>query len=367
MAEVQDSTPVPTRRAQESDDAFAARVRHYDDQAAPVRAMLALDAGGMASWEWRMTTGEVIGDACWAEIFGVSHERAARIDVVMERIHPDDRAAVDAEIQAAIERDEEYEVEFRVPNADEAGGWQWVGGRGRVTERTETGEAVAMLGVNWDLSEQKAQEENLRLLAAEMDHRVKNAFAVMRALINLGRRTATDLDSFAADLSAQVQAMADAHAVSARLARRELEPRPEVPVNEVIRSALAPWLSDPSSRRVIVDIPDELCIETPKVSALAMLFYELVTNAAKHGALRAGPGRLRVTALSDGSQSVLRWEEASDEPVAPSRAGGTAQSSGFGSVLIQHCTGVLGAAVTRELRAEGLLFELRVPLLTCPA
>ena len=369
MARTEDSGPAglsPTRRAAETDGAFAARVRQYDDEAAPIRAMLALDAGGMASWEWRIDTGAVYGDACWAEFFGLDDAHGAQIEVVMENIHPDDRDAVNAEIEDAVERGEEYEVEFRVRADDEPGGWRWLGGRGRVTERNENGGALAMLGVNWDLSEQKAQEENLRLLAAEMDHRVKNAFAVMRALINLGRRTANDFDSFATDLSAQVQAMADAHAVSARLARRELEPRPEVPIHEVVRTALAPWLGDPSSTRVRVDIDETICIETPKVSALAMLLYELVTNAAKHGALREEPGELSVSLGAEGPDAVLRWVEASETPRA-AQPGGDAKTSGFGSVLIKHCTGVLGAEVQRDLRAKGLSLELRMPLLTCPA
>ena len=361
-------SPTPTRRAAETDQAFAARVRQYDDQAAPIRAMLALDAGGMASWEWRIDTGAVYGDACWAETFGVEDGRVAQIDVVMESIHPDDRDAVNGEIEDAVQRGEEYEVEFRVRDEGAPGGWRWLGGRGRVTERGPNGEAVAMLGVNWDLSEQKTQEENLRLLAAEMDHRVKNAFAVMRALINLGRRTANDLDSFATDLAAQVQAMADAHAVSARLARRELEPRPEVPIHEVVLTALAPWLNDQSATRVKVDLDERVCIETAKVSALAMLLYELVTNAAKHGALREAPGELRVTVSMAGREAVLRWVETLNaQPRRAPQRGRDAKTSGFGSVLIQHCTGMLGAEVTRDLRPEGLLLELRMPFTACPA
>ena len=373
------------QRAGESDRTYARRLRQYGDEAAAYRAMLALDAGGMGSWQWDMVGNTVVGDTCWQELFGVVSNGDAPVDVesAFAAIHPDDVERVRAETERAIEDDIEYEAEFRVrvnhdQDDDEVCGakdalpadarWRWLGGRGRVTKRGADGAALAMLGVNWDMTEQKKHEENLQLLAAEMDHRVKNAFAVMRALVTIGERSATDLPSFAADLRAQIQAMADAHAVSARLARRKAEPRPHVAIAEVLRTALAPWIDGGAGAARIEDRTNgTTMLPARKVSPLAMLAYELATNAAKHGPLGKHEGELVVTIErdpDDASLCLLTWTE--DCPARPFEAAATAESakgptSGFGSLLIQHTIGALDARIHRDLRPEGMQYAFRFP------
>ena len=56
----------------ESDRTYARRLRQYGDEAAAYRAMIALDAGGMGSWQWDLAANEVTGDSCWLELFGVA-------------------------------------------------------------------------------------------------------------------------------------------------------------------------------------------------------------------------------------------------------------------------------------------------------
>ena len=372
------------RRPGESDAAFARRLAQYEDEAAAYRAMLALDAGGMSSWRWDVASNTVTGDACWAEVWGVGDDASeVPLSDLFDRIHPDDHEAVNAEITASLQADEDYEVEFRVrAEADSQGDhpadaclseelpdearWRWLGGRGRVTKRSEDGAPLAMLGVNWDMTEQKRHEENLELLAGEMDHRVKNAFAVMRALVTIGERSATDLKSFAADLRAQIQAMADAHAVSARLARRKAEPRPHVPIGEVLRTALAPWIDGGAGTARIEDRTDGTAmLPARKVSSLAMLAYELATNAAKHGPLGKHEGELTVTVEpdpDDPSMYLLTWtENCADQPFEAAADADRAKgpTSGFGSLLIQHTIGALDARMHRELRPEGMAYEFR--------
>ena len=359
---------------------YAARLAEYDDANAARRALLALDAGGMGSFQWDVQTGQVEGDAAWTELFGLS-PRAAGVPTltyrdVIGRIHPDDRDEVVAELQAALDDGEDYQAEFRVCRPGEAP--QWVGGRGRVSERGPDGAPLCLLGVNWDLTELKRNEENLALLAKEMDHRVKNAFAVIRALVTIGMRSARDVRAFGETLVEQVQAMAEAHALSARLAREKAVPRAMVPVEDVLRSALAPWVEvGRDDSPVAIEIGEDAQVPPRQVSALAMLTYELATNAAKYGPLGERGGALTVRAVIEereaperGRELVLSWDEHCDPAEedcahvreAAEREAEHGVASGFGSILLTHCTGVLGASVRRELRPEGLLFELRVPL-----
>lgn len=355
--------------------------RHYDDGEAPLRALLALEAGRMGSWRWDIPGGTVTGDPFVAALLNMA-DRAQPWpqDEVFASMHPDDLPRVMAEVEHALAGADIYEVEFRDrvtdPDTGEEG-LRWLGARGQVTQRDEDGAPLEMIGVNWDATAQKTHEERLALLAGEMDHRVKNAFAVIRALINLGERVPGDKKEFASTLKTQVQAMADAHALLAKLARSNEAPAAAVPISDVLSSALAPWLevggleggtrrSAPGARAdVSIEADEELVIAPSNVSAVAMLAYELATNATKYGPLGEAGGRLRVSVRREGDGVVLRWAESSEHPVARAAAVTEAEqgvASGFGSVLVQHCVSTLRGRMRREMTPEGLRFELTMPL-----
>ena len=350
-------------------DELSGRMLRFDDPQAPARAQIALEAGRMGSWIWDIEAGTVVGDPFVAELLRL--DPAAQpwpVDTVFAHMHPDDLPRVRKEVDLSLATDMPYEVEFRDTATDPAtgkAGLRWLGARGRVTRRDADGNALEMVGVNWDATQQKTHEESLSMLAREMDHRVKNAFAVIRALINLGARTEGDKRAFADTLRAQVQAMADAHAISARLAREANAPDEAVPVAEVLRGALAPWLDErqgpPKAR---VDAPADLTISPGDVSALAMLVYELATNATKHGPLGNREGSLRVEVAPHGEAGWrMTWDETLGDAATRQAAGNGAdegEASGFGSVLIQHCIATLGARSKRRLDASGLKLELTV-------
>ena len=366
----------------EDDERFKQRLAHYDDQQATLRAMLALDAGRMGSWRWDIVDGTVTGDPFVAELLNMGAKpQPWPVDDVFASMHPEDLPRVQAEVDRSLAGADIYEVEFRDTIVDpETGreGLRWLGARGRVTRRGEDGVALEMIGVNWDATAQKTQEERLAMLAGEMDHRVKNAFAVIRALINLGERVPGDKKGFANTLKAQVQAMADAHALSAKLARDTRTPSAAVPVGDVIASALAPWLEEGKRRsapraevEVRIEADDTVLIDPRNVSAVAMLAYELATNATKYGPLGQTGGSLTVEASWEhGEEALIRWTEQSDSPIVAQEAleeTTKGAAAGFGSMLIQHCVGTLRARVKREMTPHGLHFELHIPVKAAPA
>ncbi|MEM7730201.1 MAG: HWE histidine kinase domain-containing protein [Pseudomonadota bacterium] len=357
-------------------DRLESRLAHYDDKQAPLRAMLALDAGRMGSWRWDISGGTVTGDPFVADLLNMDF--AAQpwpVGDVFASMHPDDLPHVQAKVDEALAGADIYEVEFRDTVIDpDTGteGLRWLGARGRVTNRSETGQPLEMIGVNWDATQQKMHEERLAMLAGEMDHRVKNAFAVIRALINLGERTDGDKKGFAQTLRAQVQAMADAHAISAKLARQTQAPSAPVAVAEVVRTALAPWLeveggATRSDVTVTVQADDMVKVAPRNVSALAMLVYEFATNATKYGPLGELGGSLNVeVAREEDGIALMRWSETSENEHLRQSAEQEARdgiASGFGSMLIQHCVGTLRARVKRELTETGLHCEIHLPVI----
>ena len=349
-----------------------AQPHRYDDDQAPMRALLALEAGRMGSWRWDIVGGTVTGDPFVADLLNMDFDAQPwPVGDVFASMHPEDLPRVQREVDTALSGADLYEVEFRDrvidPKTGEEG-LRWLGARGRVTQRSEAGEPLEMIGVNWDATEQKTNEERLAMLAGEMDHRVKNAFAVIRALINLGARVPGSRKAFAKTLKAQVQAMSDAHAISARLARTSRTPASPVPVGEVLSTALAPWLGEEAGAGAAVSIEadDSIMVLPRNVSALAMLTYELATNATKYGPLGELGGRLEVTATMHGpGEAALRWIETTADPGTARRAdeeGREGTASGFGSMLIQHCVSTLRARLRREMTPTGLHVELHMPV-----
>ena len=326
-------------------------LRVVGDAAATSRASLALAAGGMVSWAWDIASDAVLADEGFGEMWGLSTRRmTAR--AVFGAMHPDDLPRVKEQVEAALTRDEDYVTEFRVCLPD--GRHRWLGARGRVTQRGPDGTPLRMLGVNWDKTEQKLQEERLSIFAAEMNHRVENGFALMAALVQLGARAPGDKADYAERLRGQVQALADAHRLTVAAERGEGPGL--VPARAVIERALAAWATDPA--RLTLAFRAAPTLEAPRASALAMLTYELMTNAVKYGALGQPDGRLTVVLDDAGhGDARLRWRERAPGAAAPVPS----DRKGFGSVLLDHCAAKLRGTLTREAGEGGLVVALTFP------
>lgn len=333
-----------------------------DEEDGREAARLALEAGQMGGWSWDMVSGLVRGDLQMTRFFNLDFETQPwDADILFSRIYEPDVARVNQAVEKAIETDEAFEAEFRLTGFPEHplfGTTRWVGGRGRIVERDADGAPVKMFGLNWDISDRKLQENRLTVLASEMDHRVKNAFAVIRALINLGLRSDETKADFAATLKSQVEAMATAHNVSARFAREtELSDAP-VPIEDILQEALSPWKKD---ELVTLAVTDRVQLHPGEASSVSMLIYELATNATKYSVLGANTGKLHVSAsVTDTGERQLVWREIKDGPPVPKQDPAVAEA-GFGEVLIIHCAKTLGAVLDRELNKNGFTLKLVMP------
>ena len=94
------------------------------------------------------------------------------------------------------------------------------------------------------------------------------------------------------------------------------------------------------------------------VTSLALLLHELVTNAAKYGALSTASGRIAVVWTVEAEVLSLSWTERDGPP-----AGGTAKDDGFGTWLIDGTVkGQLQGQITRRWDADGLTILMTMPL-----
>jgi len=213
----------------------------------------------------------------------------------------------------------------------------------------DEGNLLGAVNVLVDLSEPKAAEQRLELLASEVDHRAKNILAVVQAAVQLTR--GDDLDHFRTALQGRIDALARAHSSLANNRWKGAS------LNELVDEELAAFPG-----RTTAHGPS-LLLQPAAAQSIAMALHELATNAAKYGALSSTEGALRVTWSFDAARGLsLRWVKRGGPPVrAPKRAEPRARDGGIGTSLIERMLRQHGGAARFDWYREGLECELSLP------
>ena len=123
------------------------------------RLALALDAGGMGTWQWDLQTDAVHWGERMLSLFELEPgEMPSSAQTFFDRVHPDDLSPLRETLRQAIEGDGNYNAEFRIILPDRS--IRWLAGRGRVM-RDASGRPLRMHGVNFDITKRKRVEESL--------------------------------------------------------------------------------------------------------------------------------------------------------------------------------------------------------------
>ncbi|SDM55730.1 Two-component sensor histidine kinase, contains HisKA and HATPase domains [Methylobacterium phyllostachyos] len=198
------------------------------------------------------------------------------------------------------------------------------------------------------------QERQVTLLH-ELNHRVKNTLATVQALARQANRGG---EAPGERLEARILALSKTHDLLTR------DDWSGASLREVLEGEIGPYRDGPD--RFAVDGPD-VDLPARHVLSLGMTLHELVTNAAKHGALSVPSGTVRVswrvTVGESGARRLcLDWVEAGGPPTAePARRG-------FGSRLIRaNVERELAGRIEVDFASDGLRCWLDVPLAAQPA
>jgi PAS domain S-box-containing protein len=210
------------------------------------------------------------------------------------------------------------------------------------------GETAGVIGTAVDQTERRRNENQMRIVMRELTHRSKNLLAVIQAMARKTASLSPDMESFVADFSSRLRAMAAAQDVLVAHSWSGAD------IDELLTVSLAPTV-DPSSPQIRMEGPP-LKLAPDTAQNLALAFHELTTNAAKHGALSVNGGRVSIDWSRSEGQVTIHWREEGGPPVAPP------EHRGFGRVLLERLVGAtLGGAVTLEFRPEGLACEISFP------
>jgi PAS domain S-box-containing protein len=317
------------------------------------RLRLALAGADLGVWSMDLATGRMQNDARDRRING--HDPDAPVTTLAEArsfVHGDDLAGLDTAFEAAARGDDICRAEYRVrpPGQKHAGQVRWVAVEGTVV-RDAAGRPMRMLGVTRDITEGKLAEAHRNLLIAELDHRVKNALAIVSAVATRTQETSGSTAEFIAALNGRIKSMAATHEL---LSDRQWQ---GLPLAQLVTRELAPYAT---AGNTSVEGPD-LLLSAEAGQAIAMVLHELATNAAKFGALASPRGRVSVRWLrrKDGNGPgplVMRWQEIGGPPVAvPAR-------SGYGtSVICDLIPYELGGTVDVVHAREGLRCSVEIP------
>jgi PAS domain S-box-containing protein len=155
-------------------------LRHLRDSERKLEA--AHEIAHLGWWERDVTTNQVVVSREVQRIFGVGVERADQFE---QLIHPEDRAAKDAAVVAAVRGGPRYDVEYRVVRPD--GALRVVHSQGDII-RDESGRAVRQFGVLQDVTELRRAEHEL--IASEQRYRAlfdnaNDAFFVLDDELNV--------------------------------------------------------------------------------------------------------------------------------------------------------------------------------------
>jgi PAS domain S-box-containing protein len=304
----------------------------------------ALTAGAVTAFEWDVRTGASRRSNNAAQILGFDPREAFSASRFLQHVHPEDRAQFKAHVHAVSPEKSSYGLTFRFIRPD--GQEVWLEETSRA-EFDAAGEFVLLKGLTRDITARKRAEERQDMLIAEFDHRVKNILARVAVVAMYTRQGSRSMDEFIQTLDGRIQSMATAHSLlsQSRWTGAGLA--------DLVRHQLGPYTTEANTT---VQGPNVM-LTAAATQAVAMVLHELVTNAAKYGALSSPSGSVAVQwEAPDGSLSIA-WRETGGPPVAPS-----APQSGYGTSLIRDLIPhELGGKVDLVMAPEGVRCTIVIP------
>jgi PAS domain S-box-containing protein len=309
------------------------------------RRSLALAAGNMGSWDWDATTGNCLWDDGHYRIFGVEpQEFTVTPENIRPRIHSDDWHGLQMGFERVAKGGHAHQLEFRVLRPD--GQVRWCVGSAAATLDKDN-RVARVSGVTIDITDRKEAEERQMLLAREVDHRAKNALALVQSILRLTR--ADNLHAYMTAVEGRIKALSRAHTVLSQSRWHGADLR------GLVDEELAPYRVD-NAEKIATSGP-EILLQPPTAQTLALALHELATNAAKYGALSSSSGRLQLSWQLNNGKLVFDWSESGGPATKPPTA------KGFGTrIIVATIERQLRGHIAFNWRPEGLRCVISVPL-----
>ena len=360
------------------------------------RMALAIEVAKVGTWELDVADGAVRSDARARELWGLPADAPENRDSFLRGVHPDDRPAVQAALEAALSPGGagRFEAEFRFLRAD--GSERWVVARGQ-TQFVGEGERrvpLRLSGSVLDVTERHASEQVLREanqrkdeFLATLAHELRNPLAPLRNSLHLlrlgvGAEHREQLQGVMERQVAQLGRLVDDLLEVSRITRGKITLHPEpVTLDEVVQRAVetSQPLFDAARHALAIELPQPPLLLQADPVRLAQVLANLLNNAAKY---TEPGGRVTLCAHRDGDDAVVVVRD-NGVGIAPEhlphvfdlfaqadRSLTRAQGGlGIGLTLVRSLVELHGGSVQARSAGsgQGSEFELRLPLRRLPA
>jgi two-component sensor histidine kinase len=183
---------------------------------------------------------------------------------------------------------------------------------------------------------------------------VKNTLATVQSIAAQTLRSSNSSAQFKEAFEGRLLALSMTHNLLTLKSWREAD------LHDIAVQELAPYQREADERVLItgpkVNLPPRYAIN------LGLVLHELVTNAAKYGALSVPTGHLSlswdvISAEDRPSQLRIHWTESGGPPVQPPKR------QGFGSRLIRRSIeGELDGYIVLNFEKTGVFYDISIPL-----
>lgn len=191
--------------------------------------------------------------------------------------------------------------------------------------------------------------EQSELLARELNHRVKNLFAVVLAIVRMSGKNDPRAKDVIESIAQRIHALLTAHEVTQGTLGEQT-----ADLRKLVETTLAPhqW------SEVVLELQGpSVSLPAKKVTPLGLVLHELATNAVKYGAWSQG-GKIDVSWRSEGPEIMLRWIEHCPQGCP------TAGHKGFGTQLIDSAARQLQGRIERDFTPDGVHVTIAFPAVT---
>lgn len=302
-------------------------------------ARLRMLADNIAQFAWIAdATGKVVWfNKRWIDYTGLEPDQLP--DQRREAVLPEEyRDEVRERFEQAVQTGEPWEDTF--PLRGKTGELRWFLSRA-LPIRDEDDGSVWWFGTNTDITEQREQAEQIRLLLLEVNHRSKNMLSTIQAL---ARRSNSDEPGVMSRFEERVQSLAVNQDI---LVERQWR---EVPLRELVEAQLR----FVAAAQGTIDVQGaDLNLRPRAAEVVGMALHELATNSLKYGALSCAGGKVQIRWIRTEGGFTMTWRESGGPPVLPP------ERTGFGTRLIRDVPRHnLAAQVSLSFPPDGISWVL---------
>ncbi len=299
-------------------------------------------AQGPGDWVWSSRQ--------WQDFTGQSDAESLRWGW-LAAVHPGDRARIEA-AWAAAEAEGRLTVEHRLREAA-TDTYRWFETRA-LPVRASDGRIREWFGTATDIHDLKTAQSQQAHLLSELQHRVRNTLATVRAIARRSAETSESVEDYAMHLEGRLNAVSRVQSAIIR------NPAGGLSLPLLVADELLAYHAHEGDDFTIAGPP--VLVPARAAERLALALHELATNAMKFGALAQPQGSIAITWTVEerpkGPVLSLDWTEGGLTLATPET-----RRSGFGMDVLQRMLPHdLKAEVVVAFQADGLTCRIVLPL-----